>query len=456
MIYAHAQTPLSTAFDVAGLKAQRPVLWASDRQAAVSPEAEATTGISAAGIEAARRRFTRFAPVLAAQCGELQASAGKIESPLLAAPVLQQALGLPAKCGQLYVKGDHGLPMAGSVKARGGTHEVIEFAEQLALAHGLITPTSDCLALTTPAARALFARHTLAVGSTGNLGLAIGTMAAALGFRAEVHMSSDAKAWKKDRLRHRGVHVVEHAGDYAKAVAAGRASAQADPHCHFVDDERSTSLFLGYATAAAHLAKQLTAAGRPVDAQHPLFVYLPCGVGGAPGGIAYGLHQIYGPHVHCFFAEPTSSPCFLVQMLAGSPWLASAGPHPTVYDIGLDNRTEADGLAVPQASALAAAVVGHLIAGVYTVEDNTLFRHLQLARLTEQLRIEPSAAAGLAGPRMLLDTPQGQGYLHRQDLLPTLEKATHIAWLTGGMLVPDEAYEKFSARGAALLQRDLP
>jgi len=330
--------------------------------------------------------------------------------------------------------------VAGSVKARGGTHEVIEYAERLALAQGWLRPGGDYRTLASPQVRSFFARHTVAVGSTGNLGLAIGTVAAGLGFSAEVHMSADAKAWKKDRLRAQGVQVIEHAGDYADAVQAGRQSAARDPLCHFVDDERSSSLFLGYAVAASHLATQLAQQGRVVDARHPLFVYLPCGVGGAPGGITYGLQQVFGPHVHCFFAEPTASPCFLVQMLAGSPHIPEGHRFPSVYDLGLDNQTEADGLAVPQASTLAAAAVGADLAGVYTVRDETLVRHLHLARACEGLRIEPSAAAGLSGPCMLLETPQGRDYLHHHGLTPHLPRATHIAWLTGGALMPDWLY----------------
>ncbi len=327
------------AFDIQGLLTQQPVLWTQGLTPRLDVHDEGVAALSAQAIEAARQRFERFAPLFADLWPELVPSQGRIESALVAVPRLQAALGMPADSGMLLAKCDHMLPVAGSVKARGGTHEVIELAERLAIAHGLLGSPADHRRLASPEARAVFAQHTVAVGSTGNLGLAIGTVAASLGFAAEVHMSADAKPWKKDRLRAKGVKVVEHAGDYADAVAAGRQMAAQDPRCHFVDDERSTSLFLGYAVAAAHLARQLAELGRVVDAQHPLLVYLPCGVGGAPGGIAYGLQQIHGPHVHCVFAEPTASPCFLVQMLAGSPHVPVGHTHPSVYDLGLDNHT---------------------------------------------------------------------------------------------------------------------
>ncbi len=440
-----------TEFNTADLLAGRPVFWGQGLTPLQTVDDPAADCITPAAIAQVQQRFARFAPLMAQLFDGLAESEGVIESPLKPVPQLQSALGLSPDQGALYVKADHQLPIAGSVKARGGTHEVIEFAERMALRHGLITPDADYRELAAPRARALFGQYTVAVGSTGNLGLAIGTMAAALGFRAEVHMSADAKDWKKRRLRALGVHVVEHPGDYASAVAAGRRNAAENPYCHFVDDEHSTSLFLGYANAASHLAQQLEASGRVVDAEHPLFVYLPCGVGGAPGGIAYGLHLIYGRHVHCIFAEPTASPCFLMQLLAGSNALPTNNTHPSVYDIGLNNRTEADGLAVPQASLLAAAVAGPKVAGSYTVTDDTLFQHLYLAQTTEGLRIEPSAAAGFSGPGMLLDTAQGRHYLAAQGLgTEPLCQATHVAWLTGGMLVPDAEYEAFVKRGMAL------
>ncbi|MGQ0727376.1 D-serine ammonia-lyase [Acidovorax sp.] len=429
------------------LRNAQPALWTNPARQAQPAAALPALGrtISLDDTQAAAARLARFAGLLAQVFPELAATGGVVESPLLPAAALAPALGMAEAQGSLFIKADHSLPVAGSIKARGGMHEVLEFAEGLALQHGLVEPGGDYRALATPQARELLGRYQVAVGSTGNLGMSIGVVASALGFQATVHMSADAKEWKKDRLRQRGVQVVEHAGDYERAVAAGRAEAASNPQCHFVDDEQSFSLLLGYSAAALHLQKQLAEQGVAVDAEHPLIVYLPCGVGGAPAGITFGLRQVLGPHVHCFFAEPVQSPCFMVQMMAGQ------GEHPSVYDWGLTNRTEADGLAVPRASLLAAELMRPLLSGVFTVADDTLFG--QLVRVLDALgeRIEPSAAAGFSGPAMLTGTTAGQAWLRSTGIEAVLHQASHLVWTTGGLLVPDAQYQGFVQRGRAVL-----
>lgn len=297
---------------LADLIALRPSEWFNP---AIAPSAEALAdvGLGAADVADASARLQRFAPLIARLFPETAASGGIIESDLVEVAAFHDALRqhyaaeLP---GRLWLKRDSHLPISGSIKARGGIYEVLAHAERLALEHGLVGLDDDYSRLAEADCRAFFARHRIAVGSTGNLGLSIGIIGAALGFQASVHMSADARQWKKDKLRAHGVTVVEYASDYSVAVEQGRREAAGDPYTHFVDDENSRDLFLGYAVAAERLRGQLDAAGIRVDSEHPLFVHLPCGVGGGPGGVAFGLKLAFGDAVHCLFAErPTRPAC---------------------------------------------------------------------------------------------------------------------------------------------------
>lgn len=383
-------------------------------------------------VDDARRRMLRAGPLLARVIPELAETDGLIESPLLNAAGLRDSLG--GQSTWLF-KADNRLPLAGSVKARGGVHEVLEFAEATALVHGWAG--EDFVELASPQWRDIFAGYRLVVGSTGNLAISIGLMSRALGFQAQVHMSRDASEWKKALLRDQGVEVIEHDGDYATAVAAGRVSAQADPQAHFVDDEQSVSLFCGYATAAHRLAEQLQEAGIDVSRERPLMVYLPCGVGGAPGGITYGLKQVFGDAVHCWFAEPLTSPSVLLQMASG------VGKKVSVYDLGLDNKTFADGLAVGQASMVAATCMQDRLAGVFTVGDSALIYYLRAAWEMLGEKIEPSAAASFAGPGWLNGSAAGAAWCERHQVDPNT--ATHLLWSTGGNLVPEEQFQRWLA-----------
>jgi len=421
--------------------AATPQLWINPEYRACETEA---SGLSAADIDAAARRLRRFSPYIERVFPETRDSGGLIESPLCPATRLQQELAtlfdwrIP---GRLLLKRDNELAISGSIKARGGIYEVLKHAEELALAHGLIGLDDDYARFDSDEFRRLFARHSIAVGSTGNLGLSIGIISAQLGFRVTVHMSADARQWKKDLLRTKGVDVIEYASDYGEAVRRGRAQAEADPSMHFVDDENSSDLFLGYAVAAGRLRRQLREQGIEVGAERPLFVYLPCGVGGGPGGICFGLKRAFGANVHCFFAEPVASPCMLLGLMTGLHEALD------VRDFGLDNRTEADGLAVPSPSAFVGRLLQHEISGIYTIQDEMLFRLLRVARDTEQIRLEPSAAAGLTGPAMLMQSETGRQYLQRHDLLRKLPDATHIVWATGGNMVPAAEMEAYYQRG---------
>lgn len=414
-------------------------------------QAAAACPLTLADIEDAAARLERFAPYLAAVFPETAATGGIIESPVQPIPRMQQVLeersGTPI-AGQVWVKLDSHLPISGSIKARGGIYEVLKTAEDIALHSGMLHLTDNYAVLAEERFRKLFSQYSIAVGSTGNLGLSIGIMSAKLGFQVTVHMSADARQWKKDLLRSRGVKVVEYASDYSIAVTEGRKLAAGDPYCHFVDDENSKTLFMGYAVAALRLKKQLDAQGVTVDAEHPLFAYLPCGVGGGPGGVAFGLKMLFGDAAHCFFAEPTHSPCMLLGMATGE------NSSVCVQDFGIDNRTAADGLAVGRASGFVGGLMRPFMSGCYTLQDERMYTLLAQLADAEALYLEPSALAGMYGP--VLTQPGQLLGAYTETSLPAgaLANATHLVWATGGNMVPREEMQRYYAKGKALAQGD--
>jgi D-serine dehydratase len=403
--------------------------------------------INESDVKEAEERLIRFAPYIAKVFPETENTKGIIESPLVKIPNMKgniESLYQAEILGDILLKCDSHLPISGSIKARGGIYEVLKHAEKLAFQEGILRKEDDYSIIDSDKFRSFFSQHSVAVGSTGNLGLSIGIISAKLGFKVIVHMSADAKEWKKELLRSKGVTVVEYKSDYSKAVEEGRKLSDLDPKSYFVDDENSIDLFLGYAVAALRLREQLGDIKVTVNENHPLFVYLPCGVGGGPGGVAFGLKLIFKDNVHCFFAEPTHSPCMLIGMMTEQHNKVS------VQDFGIDNVTIADGLAVGRASGFIGKTMEEILSGVYTVEDNKLYALLRLLADSEKIYLEPSALASVPGTVKLFKTKEGREYIKHNNLENKMNNATHIAWATGGSMVPQEEMMKYYSKGKEL------
>src|SRR5699024_4740031 len=123
-------------------------------------------------IKDAEARLSRFSSYIKTVFPETKENNGKIESQIFSLDTFKN-IEFPNLKGQLLLKGDHALPISGSIKARGGIYEVLKFAEETAIKNTNFTENSDYSILATDQFKNLFSQYRIAVGSTGNLGLSI-------------------------------------------------------------------------------------------------------------------------------------------------------------------------------------------------------------------------------------------------------------------------------------------
>jgi len=392
--------------------------------------------LSLADIVDADQRLKRFASYIKKVFLETEPSEGIIESKLQELNSFKLVLSELFKTdlkGNFFVKRDDNLPIAGSIKARGGIYEVLKHAEELVLDNNLIDIDDNYEVFAKEKLKTFFSDYSIQVGSTGNLGLSIGIMGSKLGFKTTVHMSNDAKEWKKELLRKNDVIVREYQSDYSLAVKKGREESKRNPRSYFIDDEKSKDLFLGYAVAALRLKEQFKKQNIKIDRNNPLIVYLPCGVGGGPGGICYGLKKVFADNVDCFFAEPTHSPAMLIGMLTG------LHDKIAVQDFGIDNITQADGLGVGTPSAFVGKIMKNILSGIYTISDDRLFTLLKELYKHENIKLEPSALAGFYGPVVL----SKRNNLDKYKKIVQNKELIHLIWSTGGSMVPEDEFNKY-------------
>lgn len=78
--------------------------------------------------------------------------------------------------------------------------------------------------------------------------------------------------------------------------------------------------------------------------------------------------------------------------------------------------------------------MARLLDGFYTLSDQTMYDLLGWLAQEENIRLEPSALAGMIGPL-------------RIEAARRNENATHLVWATGGGMVPEAEMAAYLAKG---------
>ena len=121
-----------------------------------------------------------------------------------------------------------------------------------------------------------------------------------------------------------------------------------------------------------------------------------------------------------------------------------------VQDFGIDNKTAADGLAVGRASSFVGRCVENIVSGSYTLSDEQMYIYLAQMADLENIYLEPSALAGVKGIELIEKDKVGESYLKAHNIKK--ENIIHIAWATGGNMVPRDIMSEYVNKGKELLK----
>ncbi len=116
----------------------------------------------------------------------------------------------------------------------------------------------------------------------------------------------------------------------------------------------------------------------------------------------------------------------------------------SVQDIGIDNVTDADGLAVGRPSGFVGKTMEPFLSGNYTVSDEELYRLLKELADTENIYLEPSALAGMIGPVKVCKEDE---YLQKLQLTEKVKKRYSYCVGNGGSMVPNDIMDEYYRKG---------
>lgn len=85
-----------------------------------------------------------------------------------------------------------------------------------------------------------------------------------------------------------------------------------------------------------------------------------------------------------------------------------------------------------------------MLSGIATIQDSKLYDLMRELLKSEEIFIEPSSCAAFAA---LIRPQDMKKSIQDNDLADKMKNATHIAWATGGRMVPEETREIYIKTG---------